>query len=126
MKKIIPTEYWEQCSLFEWAEKNVNHHYELWLLNASINGVRLSIGQAVKCKKAGMKAGYPDVNLPVARQGFNQLYIEMKRTEGGKLNKDQIVWHKLLRDEGNRVEVCRGWHEAKDVLINYLTLDKPD
>jgi len=121
MKKIIPTEHWEQCRLFEWAEENVKHHYELWMLNASLNGVRLSIGQAVKCKKAGMKSGYPDINLPVSRQGFNQLYIEMKRLDGGKLTKEQIVWHKLLRDEGNRVAVCSGWHEAKNVLINYLT-----
>jgi len=124
MKKIIPLEFWEQCQLFAWAALNIRKHYELWLLNGSLNGVRLSIGAAVKCKKAGMKKGYPDINLPVARQGFHGLFIELKRVKGSSTTKEQIVWHKLLRDEGYRVEVCKGWHEAKDVLIDYLTLDK--
>jgi len=125
MQKIIPTEAWEQARLFLWAAENIKVHRELWLLNGSLNGVRLTIGQAVKAKKAGMKVGYPDVQLPVARQGYHCLYIEMKRTKGGRTDKIQLVWHKLLRDEGNRVEVCKGWHEARDVILNYLTVDNP-
>lgn len=56
---------------------------ELWLLNGSLNGVRLSIGQAVKAKRCGEKRGFPDIFLPVARKGFHGLAIELKKKKGG-------------------------------------------
>lgn len=111
--------------LFEWRDRMISTHPELWLLNGSINGVKLSMGLAVKCKRIGMGRGCPDIHLPVARQGYHSLYIELKRIKKSTTSKDQIIWSKLLRDMGNRVEICKGWHEAKDVLINYLTIKNP-
>lgn len=73
-----PTEHQEQAALFEWAELQAKAIPELWLLNGSLNGVRLTIGQAVKAKKAGMKKGFPDINLPVKRGEYGALYIELK------------------------------------------------
>jgi hypothetical protein len=90
-------------------------------MHGSLNGVRLSIGQAMKCKRIGMTKGWPDVSLPVARQGFCGLFIELKRRKGGRVEKEQAIIHKLLRAEGNRVEVCKGYEEAVGVLIDYLT-----
>ena len=121
LKKIVSSEAWEQEKLFEWAKDNIKNHYELWLLNASMNGFIPNKNLRFKAVKQGLKAGFPDINLPIARQGFHALYIEMKRVDVCAIDKYQIPWHKLLRDEGNRVAVCSGWHEAKNVLINYLT-----
>jgi hypothetical protein len=121
IKEIIPTEYWEQAELFKWKASYRDRYPELWLMHGSLNGVRLSIGQAMKCKRIGMTKGWPDVSLPVARQGFCGLFIELKRRKGGRVEKEQAIIHKLLRAEGNRVEVCKGYEEAVGVLIDYLT-----
>lgn len=47
------SEHQEQCIIFEWAKIMSSQYPELKLLNASLNGVRLSIGQATKAKRSG-------------------------------------------------------------------------
>uniref|UniRef100_A0A6H1ZER9 Putative VRR-NUC domain-containing protein n=1 Tax=viral metagenome TaxID=1070528 RepID=A0A6H1ZER9_9ZZZZ len=117
----IPKEYDEQVMLFEWADLMSARHPELYLLTGSLNGVRLTIGQAVKAKRAGMKKGYPDIHLPVSRGGFHSLYIELKRLKGGRVEPEQKAWHGRLRLEGNKVMVCRGSVEASEVIMDYLS-----
>ena len=72
------SEFEEQAAIVKWARLMAVQYPELKLLNASANGVRLTKAQAGKAKAAGMVAGWPDLNLPVARGGFNGLYIELK------------------------------------------------
>lgn len=50
------------------------------------NGSSKSKFQVVNFKWEGLKAGIPDLCLPVARRGYHALYIEMKRTAGGRLS----------------------------------------
>lgn len=72
-------------------------------------------------KAEGLRKGAPDLMLAVPRPGeFHGLYIEMK-TPTGHILPEQVVFHKLLREHGYRVEVCRGWQEARDVITKYLT-----
>ena len=86
-------EYDIQCNIFLWAQLLAIREYpELELLNASLNGVRLTIGQAKKVKKSGMRKGYPDLFLPVARGGYHGLYVELKRKKGGKVSDAQMWW----------------------------------
>lgn len=61
----------------------------------------------------GMLKGCPDLFLP----GFN-LFIEMKRRDGGVVSKDQILVHNMLRNNGFKVEVCHGAKEAWQVIEN--------
>lgn len=119
-KPPVPTEYDEQSALMEWAAVAQRKFPELEWLHASNNGVRVTIGTAIKMKKAGMKSGIPDLCLPVARGGFHGLYVEMKRQKGGRVDTDQEVCHAFLRDAGYRVEVCRGWEAAKAAILDYL------
>jgi hypothetical protein len=56
------SEYDEQVAVFEWALLNENRFPELKLMTGSLNGVRLTIGQAVKAKKTGLKPGFPDIS----------------------------------------------------------------
>jgi hypothetical protein len=93
---------------------------ELRMLYAVPNGARVSIGTAVGLKAEGLKSGVPDLVLPVARGGYNALYIEMK-TPTGKISDNQNKWHGDLRVYGNYVTVCRSADETIDILIKYLT-----
>lgn len=67
-----------------------------------------------------MKAGVPDLFLPVSRDGYHGLFIELKRQAGGRVSDEQKEWIQELRDQGYRVEVCKGWEAAAGVLKNYL------
>lgn len=113
------SEYNEQVRLFEWANKNECNYPELRLLNASLNGVRLSIGQAVKAKAGGMKAGYPDICLPVARNNYHGLFIELKDGKG-RMSEQQKWWLQELSYNGYLAIECRGAEEAIKIISNYL------
>ena len=121
MSQYIPTESEEQKMVFEWAELSAGAYPELDLLFHIPNGSYKSPAMAEKFKQEGLKSGVPDICLPVARQGYHSLYIEMKRTVGGRLSEKQKWWIENLRNQGCRVEVCRGFDEAVSVLENYLS-----
>ncbi len=121
-KIAIPTEAQEQERIFTWATMHEMSYPELELLNGSLNGVRLTIGQSVKAKKAGMKRGYPDINLPVARNGFHGLYIELKRTKGGILSPEQNTWISRLNEQGYKAVVCKGADESINEIMEYLNI----
>lgn len=115
-----PTEHAEQCALMDWAQMAYGKHPELRWLYAIPNGGFRAMSTAVKLKAEGVKKGVPDLHLPVARGGFHSLYIEMKRTKRGRLDPEQADCIAFLREQGHRVEVCKGWVQAKDVLLDYL------
>ena len=115
----------EQEALFRWATTMETKEPRLRLLNASLNGVRLAVHQAVMAKKGGMKKGYPDVFLPVAAMGYHGLFIEMKRKDGraSDVKKEQRAWLRDLEVQGYRGLVCFGWEEAAEAIARYLGMD---
>lgn len=116
----------EQEALIQWAKVMEEKEPRLRLLNASLNGVRLSPHQAVMAKKGGMKKGYPDVFLPVAAMGYHGLFIEMKRRDGraSDVKKEQRAWLRDLEAQGYRALVCFGWEEAAHAIAGYLGMDE--
>ena len=120
-KLPIPLEYEEQVAIFKRAHLYARKHPELRFLNGSLNGVRLPIGLAVKCRKAGMREGYPDLQLPVRRGIYPGLYIELKRIKYGKIDPAQKDWAEFLISQGYMHRFCKGCEEAWDVIINYLS-----
>jgi len=113
------SEYHEQVAIFEWAELQQGKWPELALLNGSLNGVKLTIGQAVKAKKAGMKRGYPDMFLPVARREWHGLFIELKVGKN-KASPEQKTWIEALQGQGYCAVICYGANEAIEVIRSYL------
>ena len=49
----------------------------------------------------------------------------MKRQRGGTVQATQKELITALRQAGYRVEVCKGWWEAREVIENYLTGEIP-
>lgn len=113
------SEYETQKLIFQWAKFMEGKYPELVLLNASLNGVRLTIGQAKKAKAAGMKKGYPDLFLPVARGGYHGLFIELKVGKN-KATKEQAWWIKELLKQGYYACVCYGYDATINTIEQYL------
>lgn len=115
-----PTEETEQTCLFRWAAYSSGAHPELQLLHAIPNGGLRSKSEAGRMKAAGVRAGVPDMLLPVARGDCHGLYIELKRRQGGRVSPEQVAWMEALTRQGYACAVCRGWEAAKDVITKYL------
>ena len=109
----------EQQALFRWAALSGRAHPELELMYHIPNeGVRTAANGA-RLKAEGMRAGVPDICLPVARGGYNALYIELKAGKN-KPTEAQEKWIAALNAAGNLAVVCWGWEAAKKTIETYL------
>ena len=90
-RELCPTEDTEQICLFRWAALQSSKYPELALMYHIPNGGKRSKSEAARFRTMGVKAGVPDIFLPVKRSGhwltgpsdmiapYNGLYIELKR-----------------------------------------------
>lgn len=113
------SEHTEQCALFDWAESRSRRHPELKLMFAVPNGGARHIAVGRKLKAEGVKAGVPDIFLPVPRNGFHGLFIEMKFGKN-KMTTIQQWWKVKLQERGYQHLVCYGWEEASVGILEYL------
>lgn len=79
---------------------------------------------AAKLKAQGVKAGIPDLKLPMARGGFFGLYIEFKATppNDAAISGSQHERIRKLNDQGYLAVVCRGHFDAMEQIRAYLRL----
>lgn len=119
------SEHVEQAAVIRWAESMEPEYPELALLYAIPNAAKRSPQLAKYMKDEGLKAGVPDICLPVARSGYNSLYIEMKRVGGPNPTKNQIKWLVGLITHGNAAFCCKGANAAITVIEFYIK-DKLD
>lgn len=120
----------EQIQLMNWCRWKANQG-GMWemldLLYHVPNGGRRGKAEASIFKAMGVKAGVPDLFLPVPMvlqseeyaQNTHGLYIEMK-AQGGRLHPSQKEWLQKLRSMGYCCRVCFGCEEAERVLEDYL------
>ena len=64
----------EQICLFQWAQYQSGRYPELELMYHIPNGGSRNKYEAANLKLQGVKAGVPDICLPVARGKFHGLY----------------------------------------------------
>ena len=115
------TEAEEQAAIFEWAEWNKSRIPELGLLYHVPNGGKRDIKTAMRLKQEGVKAGIPDIVLPVSRGGYHGLYIELKVGKN-KPTKEQLKWLESLEQEGYYTTWCIGSQEAIKTIEEYLEM----
>ena len=124
--KKVDHEHNHQSTGVAWAHTSVSKYPKLALLYAVPNGGDRHPAVAAKLKAEGVKAGQPDLCLPVACRGFHSLYIETKvpktpvseKTYPSKLQKAVMG---ALADEGNLVVVCWGATAIIETLEWYLS-----
>jgi hypothetical protein len=115
------TESQIQSAFFEWLSLHEKKYPELSLCYAIPNGSHKSIASRMKFKREGLKAGVPDVHLPAFTDGCRGLWIEFK-SKRGRISPEQYQWRVKLNNAGHRVEVCRDWTQAANIVIDYLQL----
>ncbi|MFV0413325.1 MAG: VRR-NUC domain-containing protein [Oscillospiraceae bacterium] len=119
-----PKEDVEQQQLFEWALWQSGACPELDYLYHVPNGGLRNKAVAGKLKAQGVKSGVPDLCLPVARNGFHGLYVEMKR-KGETTSERQKEWLAFLKEGGYRTAVCEGCEAAIIVICDYMGIRPP-
>jgi hypothetical protein len=117
---VNDAEHREQVRLFAWARKEEGARPELGLLFAVPNGGRRDAATGARMKAEGVKRGVPDVWLPVAREGYHGLVIELKADATGRPTPEQVVWLRRLAMEGYKALLCVGADEARSVIVAYL------
>lgn len=108
-----------QEALFQWAAYNAGRLPELAYLHHIPNGGKRDKATAAAMKRQGVKAGVPDLCLPVPRGGRHGLYIELKAGKNRPTEK-QKEWMEFLRRQGYHTAVCHHWEEAAELIEGYL------
>jgi hypothetical protein len=122
MRRGCPTEGDEQRAVFEWARLLERRRPELALLLHIPNGGLRNAPEAARFKGEGVRRGFPDMFLPVARGGYHGLMVELKRARGGRVSDDQMAWLSALNEQGYRAVVARGAAEAIREITQYLDM----
>lgn len=116
----VSSESEEQEILFQWAQMRRGMYPELDMMFHIPNGGSRGKAEAGRFKAEGVKAGVPDICLPVARGEYHGLYIELKRLKGGKVSDEQKDWIRRLDEQGYAAVVCYGWMAAAELIGKYL------
>ena len=110
-----------QAALFQWAKLMEGVHPELSRMFHVPNGGKRDRVTAAKLKAEGVKAGVPDIVLPVPRGSYHGLWIELK-VDNGKPSKEQREWLDYLNASGYCALLCYGWQTAREEIELYLNL----
>lgn len=113
------TEHTEAVRLMRTVRAHEGLHPELVWFHHIPNGGKRHRTVAGKLKAEGVKKGVHDYFLPVARQGFHGLYIELKSLDGDE-SSDQERFAAFVREQGYRAEFVWGWEAAWAVIADYL------
>lgn len=92
---------------------------ELDLMMAIPNGGKRDKITAARMKAEGVRAGAPDILLPVARSGYHGLFIELKHDKN-KPSEAQTSFLTALTEQGYYAVPIWGWQDAIQLISNYL------
>ncbi len=92
---------------------------DLDLLYHIPNGGSRNKMEAANLKRQGVRAGVPDLCLPVARGKNHGLYIELKAGKN-KPTEKQKEWLENLTKQGYKAEVAHSCEDAVDIILNYI------
>lgn len=112
----------EQITLFEWVNWMSGKYPELELLLHIPNGGKRNKLEAIRLKREGVRAGVPDLFLPVARGKYHGMFVELKAGKGKPTNL-QKEWIRRLNEQGYHALVINGWEAAAKAIMEYLRME---
>jgi hypothetical protein len=113
-------EHQNQVALMQWCKLNETRFPALkWIFHIPNGGSR-NVIEAANLKRAGVKAGIPDLFLPVARKMEHGLFIEMKAGKN-TLTKNQEEFLDHCFTEDYKYVVCYSWQNAVKYIEEYLS-----
>jgi hypothetical protein len=84
------------------------------------NGGQRNVVVATKLKREGVRAGVPDLFLPIMRSGHGGLFIELKNGKAGRVSESQAERIEQLGSSGYAVSVARSIEEFIETVTTYL------
>ena len=117
-KRNAQPEAIEQAKVIAWARANENNYPYLWMLHSSLNGVKMTKAQAGRAIAQGMLSGVPDLFLPVPKNGYHGLFIEMKYGSN-KVTENQEKFLQNAANVGYAISVCYSAQEAIKRIEDY-------
>ena len=117
-KRTAQPEAIEQAKVIAWARANENNYPYLWMLHSSLNGVKMTKAQAGRAIAQGMLSGVPDLFLPVPKNGYHGLFIEMKYGSN-KVTENQEKFLQNAANVGYAISVCYSANEAIKRIEDY-------
>jgi hypothetical protein len=121
------SEHQEQVIVVSWLRSWASKRWPQYAIlggkipvTASANGGLRDPKTGSQLKKAGVAAGFPDLEIPVPCGRYHGLYIEMKTIKKGVVSAPQDAWLNALYRVGYRVVVARGHSVAIEEICNYF------
>lgn len=123
-KYAMKSEGTEQEAIVSWCYYHeIQYPVLKWIYHCP-NGGKRNTQEAAKLKRQGVKAGVPDLHLPVACGQYIGLYIELKYAKG-TITPTQREWLKAMQEAGHYTCACYGYENAIKVIEEYVNLN-PD
>jgi len=122
-KKLRAPEHYDQAEVVSWATALTPVCPDLGLLFAVPNGARMQPWTVAKAKAEGLRAGVPDLVLPVPRHPYHGLFLEMK-APGKYPTSEQRWWRDALQAHAYCWQLCRSGSAGIDTLCTYLGIDR--
>lgn len=104
-KKLILSEEYEQTRFVDWL--STNNYMFTSIPNSTFTR---SWSQKAKNTRTGLRKGFPDMAIVLKRGAL--LFLELKRTKGGKVSPEQKAWLEALNGCGVAAFVAKGAVEA--------------
>lgn len=110
----LAKEHDEQSAFVQWLRFHGIRH------NSTPNGGHRAAKTAKYLKAEGVSPGFPDITVwPELFSGLPVLYIEMKRTKGGRPTDEQLEWTSYLSGLPNvRTAICNGAEAAIRFVVD--------
>ena len=112
-----PSEDQIQIALVEWM-RLAHPKVAPWMHHSPNGGLRSPV-TAARLKAMGVRRGFPDLMLWVARGGHRGLAIELKASRG-KPTLEQLEWLGHMGGMGWIAVLCVGFDAARQTIDDYL------
>lgn len=87
------------------------------------NGGLRNVKTAARLKSEGVMPGVADLFLAIPRCNCHGLFIEMKRSDGGRQSLAQREFETQVKKQGYDYALCHGWKDAANKITGYLKCD---
>lgn len=120
-KVAVPLESDLQKQLIEWAGfvKYKNNYLDSYIHHSPNGGYR-ELFEAIKFRLMGVRAGYPDLIIDIAKGGYHGMRLELKRSPKEKVSNNQALALQLLSEEGYYVTTACSLDEATLKIERYI------
>jgi hypothetical protein len=112
-----------QIAIMDWVRANEEEHPVLKVVYHTPNSFfGTGFGVVIWLKKLGMRKGVYDIIVPISKQGYSSLWIEIKKGKG-KLTPEQKMFSELINqysDHPTKFEVFTDSESCIQCIKDYL------